>query len=112
MKLIPALAVTAVLAAVPASMGVAALAIDNAAAPSTHRVAARHHTEPGDDHGSHAAEPGDDNGGDTPRDQRTEPGDDHGSHAAEPGDDNGGDRRGGSDDSGHHGGDDKGGDDD
>ena len=81
MKRVPALAVTAVLAAVPATVGVAALATDGGAAGTpTSQPASRHSPEPGDD-----------NGGDRSRDQRHEAGDDHGGHGDEPGDDHGGD---------------------
>jgi hypothetical protein len=69
MKLLPALAVTAVLAAVPATVGVTALASDlGSRAPSvTQPASAGHSSERGDDGGhhgrGHGTEPGDDNGG-------------------------------------------------
>jgi hypothetical protein len=87
MKLLPALAATAVLA-VPATVGAATLlSANSAAAPSQPTATGQ-------------LGPGDDNGGDRDRDQRLEAGDDHGSDAPEPGDDNGGhdDDHGGDDD--------------
>jgi hypothetical protein len=102
MKLVPALAVTAVLAAVPATMGVAALATDGGnARTSLSQPASRHSSEPGDDHGGHRLrhhEAGDDHGHHAKRHRHAEAGDDNGGHANEPGDDNGGH---GGDDGGH-----------
>ena len=79
MKLLPALAITAVLA-VPSTAGAVMMLSANSTAAPTHPAA------------NGQLQAGDDNGGDRDRDQRTEPGDDHGGHGNddEPGDDHGG----------------------
>ena len=94
MKLLPALATTAVLAVTAtATAGVVALTPTSSDAPDKPAPVVQR------------SEPGDDHGGDRDRDQRSEPGDDHGRDAAEPGDDHGG--HGGDDEPGDdHGGDD------